>query len=275
MQDINKKIVLFTVVMVILIGTVTFILVNRYVRENSEPLVGIDEVNFTLNDIRNKFTATDYAESNNCSGRVSENAIDITCNKKNYNFEFNGVELKITTDESGKDIFKYLVNGIEELHGYNDGEYLETVDKFINGEIAVTGLNYKKTDDEISFSINVLDKLEKYEVNDKINNETIKNITDVNYEDSALGYTISNLELVKNDERYFLVFSAVAGGKETYDATFTIKYYDDNNVLVTSQSLDLSTKDTYGNPYLGFVVTTRLDNPETYNRITKYSISLS
>lgn len=275
MQDINKKIILFTVVMVILIGTVTFILINRYVRENNEPLVGIAEVNFTLNDIRNKFITTNYAKDNKCSGRVSENAIDITCDKKNYNFEFNGVELKITTDESGKEVFKYIVNGIEELHGYNDDEYLETADKFINGEIAVTGLNFKQDGTNIAFSVNVLDKLSKYEVNENINNETIKNITDVNYEYSALGYTISNLELVKNDERYFLVFSAVAGGKETYDATFTIKYYDDNNVLVTSQSLDLSTKDTYGNPYLGFVVTTRLDNPETYNRITKYSISLS
>lgn len=275
MQDINKKIVLFTVVMVILIGTVTFILINRYVRENNEPLVGIAEVNFTLNDIRNKFITTNYAKDNKCSGRVSENAIDITCDKKNYNFEFNGVELKITTDESGKEVFKYIVNGIEELHGYNDDEYLETADKFINGEIAVTGLNFKQDGTNIAFSVNVLDKLSKYEVNENISNETIKNITDVNYEYSALGYTISNLELVKNDERYFLVFSAVAGGKETYDATFTIKYYDDNNVLVTSQSLDLSTKDTYGNPYLGFVVTTRLDNPETYNRITKYSISLS
>ena len=275
MQDINKKIVLFTVVMVILIGTVTFILINRYVRENNEPLVGIAEVNFTLNDIRNKFITTNYAKDNKCSGRVSENAIDITCDKKNYNFEFNGVELKITTDESGKEVFKYIVNGIEELHGYNDDEYLETTDKFINGEIAVTGLNFKQDGTNIAFSVNVLDKLSNYEVNENINNETIKNITDVNYEYSALGYTISNLELVKNDERYFLVFSAVAGGKETYDATFTIKYYDDNNALVTSQSLDLSTKDTYGNPYLGFVVTTRLDNPETYNRITKYSISLS
>lgn len=275
MQDINKKIILFTVVMVILIGTVTFILINRYVRENNEPLVGIAEVNFTLNDIRNKFITTNYAKDNKCSGRVSENAIDITCDKKNYNFEFNGVELKITTDESGKEVFKYIVNGIEELHGYNDDEYLETADKFINGEIAVTGLNFKQDGTNIAFSVNVLDKLSKYEVNENISNETIKNITDVNYEYSALGYTISNLELVKNDERYFLVFSAVAGGKETYDATFTIKYYDDNNVLVTSQSLDLSTKDTYGNPYLGFVVTTRLDNPETYNRITKYSISLS
>lgn len=275
MQDINKKIILFTVVMVILIGTVTFILINRYVRENNEPLVGIAEVNFTLNDIRNKFITTNYAKENKCSGRVSENAIDITCDKKNYNFEFNGVELKITTDESGKEVFKYIVNGIEELHGYNDDEYLETVDKFINGEIAVTGLNFKQDGTNIAFSVNVLDKLSKYEVNENISNETIKNIPDVNYEYSALGYIISNLELVKNDERYFLVFSAVAGGKETYDATFTIKYYDDNNVLVTSQSLDLSTKDTYGNPYLGFVVTTRLDNPETYNRITKYSISLS
>lgn len=275
MQDINKKIILFTVVMVILIGTVTFILINRYVRENNEPLVGIAEVNFTLNDIRNKFITTNYAKDNKCSGRVSENAIDITCDKKNYNFEFNGVELKITTDESGKEVFKYIVNGIEELHGYNDDEYLETAEKFINGEIAVTGLNFKQDGTNIAFSVNVLDKLSKYEVNENINNETIKNIPDVNYEYSALGYTISNLELVKNDERYFLVFSAVAGGKETYDATFTIKYYDDNNVLVTSQSLDLSTKDTYGNPYLGFVVTTRLDNPETYNRITKYSISLS
>ena len=81
--------------------------------------------------------------------------------------------------------------------------------------------------------------------------------------------------MVKNDERYFLVFSAIAGGQDNYDATFTINYYDDNNILVTSQSLDLSTLDTYGNPYLGFVVTTRLDNPDTYNRITKYSISLS
>lgn len=275
MQDINKKIILFTVVMVILIGTVTFILINRYVRENNEPLVGIAEVNFTLNDIRNKFITTNYAKDNKCSGRVSENAIDITCDKKNYNFEFNGVELKITTDESGKEVFKYIVNGIEELHGYNDDEYLETAEKFINGEIAVTGLNFKQDGTNIAFSVNVLDKLSKYEVNENISNETKKNITDVNYEYSALGYTISNLELVKNDERYFLVFSAVAGGKETYDATFTIKYYDDNNVLVTSQSLDLSTKDTYGNPYLGFVVTTRLDNPETYNRITKYSISLS
>lgn len=275
MENINKKIVIGTLIIVILIGTITFILINRFNRENNEPLVGINEVDFTLNDIRDKFIATDYAKENKCNGKVNENGIIIMCNKKNYEFEFNGVELTIVTDESGKDIFKYIVNGIEELHGYASGEFLNTVDRFLNKEIAVTGLNYKKNDDKIKFSINVLDKLNKYEVRENITEETIKSIDDVNYEYSNLGYTISNLELVKNDERYFLVFSAVAGGEGNYDTTFTIKYYDDENVLVTSQTLELNTVDTYGNSYLGFVVTTRLENQATYNRITKYSISLS
>ena len=55
----------------------------------------------------------------------------------------------------------------------------------------------------------------------------------------------------------------------------SVNYYDDNNNLITTQNMDLSTHDAYGNPYLGFVVTERLENQNIYDSITKYSISLA
>lgn len=143
MQDINKKIVIFTLIAVILIGTITFVLIKGINERNSEPLIGIDGVNFTLNNIKDNFLNSEYAQNNDCTGSVSEDTILITCNSNKYNFTFNKFELELDSSyEESKEVFKYIVNTIEELHGYQDDEYLETMDKFFAGEVAITGLEY-------------------------------------------------------------------------------------------------------------------------------------
>ena len=85
----------------------------------------------------------------------------------------------------------------------------------------------------------------------------------------------NNIELKKDSEEYLVIFSGVIGGQDNYDVNFTIKFYDTANNLVASETLDLSSYDSFGRPSMGFVATARLDNQETFNSITKYSISLS
>ena len=168
-----------------------------------------------------------------------------------------------------------IVNTIEELHGYQDDEYLETMDKFFAGEVAITGLEYINNNGNRHYSVYVLEQLDKYEANNIETTTVIKDITDNDYIFQSLGYTINNIEVIKDDDEYLVIFSGVIGGQETYDVVFTVNYYDDNNNLITTQNMDLSTHDAYGNPYLGFVVTERLENQNIYDSITKYSISLA
>ncbi len=276
MQDINKKIVIFTLIAVILIGTITFVLIKGINERNSEPLIGIDGVNFTLNNIKDNFLNSEYAQNNDCTGSVSEDTILITCNSNKYNFTFNKFELELDSSyEESKEVFKYIVNTIEELHGYQDDEYLETMDKFFAGEVAITGLEYINNNGNRHYSVYVLEQLDKYEANNIETTTVIKDITDNDYIFQSLGYTINNIEVIKDDDEYLVIFSGVIGGQETYDVVFTVNYYDDNNNLITTKNMDLSTHDAYGNPYLGFVVTERLENQNIYDSITKYSISLA
>lgn len=276
MQDINKKIVIFTVIAVILIGTISFLFIYRAKTLADEPLVGINGVGFTLNNIKENFLNSDYAKDNKCRVSVSEDGLNIKCKKNTYDYTFNGIELSSqSSEEESREVFKYLVNAIAELQGYDQDEYLSTVEEFINGNIAVTGLLYQKENGNIKYKINVVDHLPKYDAKEVIESESIKSLDDVSYEYSNLGYKISSLKIDKNDERHFIVFSAIVGGKDSYTADFTIKFYDDNNTLITSQTVDLNTIEKYNNPFIGLVVTTRFDDANMYNQVTKYSISLA
>ena len=277
MKILNRKVIAFIVIIIILILTIAFILLYRNNLNKNKPLVYIEGVNFTLNDIKDRFLESEYAQNNNCRGTISEDELTLTCNNNIYEFTFNGFELEFTSSYSeSRELFKYIANTIEELHGYQNDEYLETMDKFFSGNIAITGLEYSNIDGNRHYSIYILEPLDKYNVNEVVTNETIKNITDTsNYEFQSLGYTINNIEVTKDSEEYLVIFSGVIGGQETYNIIFNINYYDDENNLVTSQSMDLSNHDPYGNPYLGFVVTSRLEEQSTFDSISKYSISLS
>ena len=92
---------------VILIGTITFVLIKGINERNSEPLIGIDGVNFTLNNIKDNFLNSEYAQNNDCTGSVSEDTILITCNSNKYNFTFNKFELELDSSyEESKEVFK-------------------------------------------------------------------------------------------------------------------------------------------------------------------------
>lgn len=276
MKSINKKIIIFILITIVLIITIIFVLLHRNTK-TPESIVYIDGVAFTLNDIKDKFLESSYAEDNNCWGTVAEQTLSLTCNGDTYEFIFNDYELELDSNlTDSTELFKYLVNAIQELHGYEKDEYLVTIDKFLTGKTAITGLEYTNTDDNMHYSVYVLEPLDKYMVDEVITNETIKNIIEEsNYEFQSLGYTINNIELTKDAEEYLVIFSGIIGGQDSYNVIFNINYYDDENNLVTTESMDLSTHDPYGNPYLGFVVTARLEDQDTFDRITKYSISLS
>lgn len=275
MQKINTKVVISTILAIILIGTITFIFIYKANNKKNEPLIAIDNVNFTLNNIKEKFLESEYSNNNNCNGYVYDNGIMITCNKVQYDFLFNGFELELSTNQNANELFKYFVDSIEQLHGYAPDEYLNTMDKFFSGTTSIIGLDFSNNNGNNYYSVYVLEPLEKYKEKDIVTEENIKNLEDYNYEFQSLGYTINNIELKKDSEEYLVIFSGVIGGQDNYDVNFTIKFYDTANNLVVSETLDLSSYDSFGRPSMGFVATARLDNQETFNSITKYSISLS
>lgn len=272
----KKKIIIIIVAVLAICGVGITILINRSTPPQRDEIVEIDGVNFTMNAIKNRFMASDFATNNNCSVSISTDKLIITCNNKEYEFNFNGYELVINTDESGLEVYKYLVNAIEELHGYDENEYLETVQKFIDGEAVITGLRYTLIDDTYNLEVNVLDKLEKAPEKETINSEEIRAIDDVNYTYQKLGYNIYYMELTKDDYENLIVFyGIVSSDKENYNVNFTINYYDESDNLLTSETINLNEFDTFGNPYLGFSVVSRFDDVSLFNQIAKYSINLS
>ncbi len=275
MKDINKKIVFFTAIAVLLIGTITFLLIYRN-NKNNEPLIGIDNVSFTLNNIKENFLASQYSKEHSCYGFVYENGIQLTCDKINYDFTFDGVELFLDSDDpKSQDVFKYVVNEIEKLHGYEGDEYIETIDKIFLGEFVANGLSFTRNDEKYTYSVDLTRKLEEYKNLEIVNDTTIKNIGDTSYEFNLLGYKISNVEVIKSDIIRSLICTGTVSESNNYNVNLTINYYDDSNNLITSQTVNLNEFETFGNPYLGFAMTLEIADQATYDLITKYSISLS
>ena len=277
MKKININIIFVILIIIVVAILATFIILLQKNNQKlvDDTIVEISNVEFTLNDIKDRFLDTTFASSNKCDGKVYDAGILLVCNNKEYDFSFNDYELQITTDESGKDIFKYLVNIVEELFGYKEDEFIDTLDRYLNGEIYVQGLEYVKEQEDCKFMVDVTKKLEKYISKTVINSETIKNISDVDYEYENLGYKFTNIEVIKDDYINFLTFSAVIGGKDIYDANLTINYYDDNDNLITTTTVNLSDYDTFGNPYLGLVVNIELTDDLEFNKVNKYSFYLS
>ena len=274
------KTVYILLLILIIVGVaicITFIVLlqNKKERLVDETVIKINNVDFTLNDIKQVFLQSDFAIENKCDGQVYDAGIKIICNKKNYDFVFNDYELQISTDESGKDVYKYLVNSVEELFGYKKDEFIDTLDRYLNGEIYVQGLNYKKNANEYMFGVDVTQKLNKYVEINKIEKETIKDISDINYEFEQLDYKISNIEVIKDDYINFLTFSAIIGGQKNYNANFTINYYDIDDNLVATKTVNLNDYDTFGYPYLGLVINIELNNDIEFNKVSKYSFYLS
>lgn len=269
-----KKVIkiILVIVLLLVIGILVYLIVFN--KPNDELLVGIDNVSFSLNNIKDKFLTSDYSLNNNCQGSVNEEGIIITCNNKEYNFVYNGYELELNTDTTGIDVFKYMVLSIEQLHGIDANEYLETIEKFINGLISINGLRYEIKDQDVFLSVYLQEPLEIYEVSEVLNEPEIKELADTDYELQKLGYTISNIEITKDSQELLIVFAGIIAGQDNYDVDFIINYYDANNNLVVTETVNLNDYDTYNNPYLGFVVTSRLLNNHDFDTITKYSINL-
>ena len=211
MKKININIIFVILIIIVVAILATFIILLQKNNQKlvDDTIVEISNVEFTLNDIKDRFLDTTFASSNKCDGKVYDAGILLVCNNKEYDFSFNDYELQITTDESGKDIFKYLVNTVEELFGYKEDEFIDTLDRYLNGEIYVQGLEYVKEQEDYKFMVDVTKKLEKYISKTVINSETIKNISDVDYEYENLGYKFTNIEVITDDYINFLIFSSV------------------------------------------------------------------
>lgn len=276
MQDINKKIVIFTIIAVILIGTISFLFIYRAKTIANEPLVGIDGVSFTLNNIKDNFLNSDYAKDNKCTTTVSEESLNIKCQKNSYEFVFNGSELTMEShNEESKNIFKYVVNSIAELQGYNSGEYLESIDKFLVGEFIINGLEYTKNNQNTNYKINLTKKFEKYTQESIIDTVAITNIDDSLHKYELQGYKLHDVRIIKSDIINSMICTGAVAQNDEYNVDLTVNYYDINNNLVASQTVNLNKYKTYGNPYLGFDLTLEISNKEAYDSIVKYSISLS
>lgn len=264
MKKINVNVLLIMLIVIILITLGIF----EIVRQNKkEDLINIEGVNFTLNDVKKVFL---NSYNKKCSIDLTKDRFIIKCNNKKYEYKYNGMELEIETNSDGLEIFKYLVNSIEYLHGYKDNEYLDTMNRFINNEISIEGIDYQTKKDTIYLKVVVNKKLEKYDIKDVINKEEIKLINDTKYEYKKDKYIITGIKINKDDEEKKYIFSGTYSGPD-FNKDFIIKYYDSNKNKITEKKVKLSEYNNYGNTYINFVVTTSID---LYDKVTYYSINL-
>ena len=258
----NKIVIAFLVLILFSIVGV-FIYFNK----NKEEIVPINNVSFTLNDIANNFKKLDYAKNNKCKVKVLKDQLQFNCNKKEYIFNFDGIELSISSSDLDLELIKYLVNTIENLHGYKEDEYLDTITRFLEGKINVAGLILRTQNKETYFKVVVNEKLKLEDKKEIIKNETIKEISDVNYNYENDDCLITNISLVK-DEKYYIFTGTYSGD---LNKNFNIKFYDKNKNLIKKESVAYNTFNTYGNKVLNYVFNTTFSDNEI-NNVSYYSI---
>ena len=160
----KKKIIviILAILVAITIGVIAYNILNKPEKEINEE-VKIPNSDFKLNDVLNKFLETKYAHDNKCTGNIKDNGLQIQCNKQEFIYKLDNVELFTNTSKEGFDVFKNLVIVIETLNGYKENEYEETINKVINNELYVNGIKYQNINNEIYLSIVINEKLDKYE----------------------------------------------------------------------------------------------------------------
>ena len=268
----KKKIIIIILacLIAILIGVLTYKFTSKEKTENIEE-VKIPNVSFSLNDVLNKFLNTKYASNNKCKGSIKDKSIILNCQNKEYIYKLDNIELTSTTSKEGLDVFKNLVVVIENLNGYKDNEYEETINKVINNEIYISGIKYQKKDNNYNLSILVNKKLDKYENKEIISKEEIKSIEDTNYEYKKDSYLVSNINLAKDEEDQIYVISAYFSGND-FNKVIKIKYYDNDKNIIKEDEVKLNEYNNYGNDYLIFTKTTNLN--ELFNQVKYYSINI-
>ncbi len=268
----KKKIIviILAILVAITIGVIAYNILNKPEKEINEE-VKIPNSDFKLNDVLNKFLETKYAHDNKCTGSIKDNGLQIQCNKQEFIYKLDNVELFTNTSKEGFDVFKNLVIVIETLNGYKENEYEETINKVINNELYVNGIKYQNINNEIYLSIVINEKLDKYEAKEVIDKEVVKDIKDVNYEYKSGGYLINNIRIANDEEDKIYVISAYFSGKD-FNKTVKIKYYDSNKNVIKIDEAKLNDYNNYGNKYLIFTKTTKLN--ELFNQVSYYSINL-
>ncbi len=237
--------------------------------KDTEEIVAIKDVDFTLNDIKMNFQKTEFAKKNKCKCEVLEDTFKVDCQNREYEFLFDGIELSILTNNLDKDLIMSLVNTVEELNGYKKGEYLNTIEAVINGKTYIAGIELIDEGNNTYFRFVVNEKLDLYEKKNTVGNDVLKEVNDVNYDyETNKGY-ITNLFLAKEFDYY--IFGGTYSGD--LNNNLTIKFYDVSKNLLKEETVALKDYDTYGNRVLNFIVNVEFEASIIEN-VKYYSITI-
>lgn len=266
----NKINLILIFLVCLVLGVIIFFKIDN--KEKKQDLVKINNSSFTLNDVANKFLESSYAKENKCKVKILSDSMNIKCNNVNDNYLFNKEELEVVTNKNGLEVFKYLVNGLEELHGYEKDEYLNTITRFINNEISINGLWFYKQDDGIHLKVLLNEKLQKDKELEVLHSEEIKKIDDVGYEYENNNYRLTGFRISTDESMFIYAFDITFSGPD-FNKYVLVKYFDNNKKLLQESKVLLSDCENYGNDYLNLVVTTNF-NEVDFRNVNYYSISL-
>ena len=270
----KKYKVLLAIICIVIVGIISGCLIY-YLKNNQEPIVYIENAEFTLNDIRNRFLETDYAKENSCKGQVSENKIHLKC-QDSYDFVLDGTTLTLQLAESAnKEVFKYMVDVIQTFYGNEMGDYYESMDMFLNKEFFPSNLFYRISDDFVTLSLDLTEKLKTYEKKDAVTTEDIISINKTDFIFENNDYTIDNIEFLYNPDINWITFGGMLYG-EDHNVILKLQFYNQANELIYEVEDDLSLLQDFGYPFYGFVVNVNLNDINIdYQSISGYNIELN
>jgi hypothetical protein len=232
----------WTIILTLTIGLSVYFIKSMIDANKVYPVEG---ANFTLNDIVSKLNENATVKKYRWHPTTRKNVIVI--NKFEFKYVDGCLVLK-TSNKNGRDIFPYLLDAVESFYGGLDGEYLETGKKFAYGEIQVNGLEYSLNKKVFTIKIDLLNKVQKYDILKQIKGEYIMPINEIDYEffkESFLNYKedykINNIAMNLSQDNLNYVFKGLISNSERdYDINLIIKYYDKdkNNILENKYNLN-------------------------------------
>lgn len=247
---------------------------------DSKIVYPVENTDFSLNDIAYSFNHVKYVKKQHWHASTKDNVI--TINKFKFKYTDNSLVME-TNNESAKDIIPYLIDVIETYHGSNEGDYLDTGAKFVEGGVFLNGLDYKVDGKKYTITIDLLNTIEKYTIPKEITTETYTEINDVNYEFvykyknekfKEMKYTINNISLKYTDILNNYTFTGILANYEMdYDLNLTIKFYDKDKKEILSSTQNMNDYETYDYPYVPFSFCVDLGNIKAQD-IVYYSVKL-
>jgi hypothetical protein len=265
----------WTIILTLTVGLSVYFIKSMIDANKTYPVEG---TNFTLNDIANKLNENAVVKKYRWHPTTRKNVIVI--NKFEFKYIDGCLVLK-TSNKNGRDIFPYLLDAVESFYGGYDGEYLETGKKFAYGEIQVDGLEYSLNKKVFTIKIDLLNKVEKYDILKQIKGDYIMPVNEVDYEyfkesftNYKEDYKINNISMNLDQNNLNYIFKGLVSNSERdYDVNFVIKYYDKDKNILLNNTYNLKDYDSGDKFYLPIEINIPL-NEINAKDIVYYSINL-